>query len=272
MSEDMYSRRIHDNIPSEPPDVPRLDQATLDVDHAVTSADGLVTAVVNGPTQQVISVVVGRLDDLGWVRRPSKPSTRRSIWLAGSRVWTTASPPGWWPSTRRWSASRAAWRTSQVISTGCSRPSSETPRSAPAWIDGTIRISILDRGRKSAPGPFGADGVSKRGSPALHGPSRAPPKASDGRPRDSNGWPTHVCADEAALAGLVQLQRPGAGLFSATSTAVLPDCTAPTTSWPAWTVSETPLELSTGVRTPAGKLPPDVPRPSQPRPDGSHDC
>ena len=65
MSEqDEYGRRILDNIPSVAPVVPRIDPATLDVDHEVTSADGSVTAIVNGRTQQVVSVVVTRLDDL----------------------------------------------------------------------------------------------------------------------------------------------------------------------------------------------------------------
>ena len=65
MSEqDSYSRRILDGIPSVPPVVPTIDPATLDADHEVTSADGLVTAVVNGRSSQVVSVSVTRLDDL----------------------------------------------------------------------------------------------------------------------------------------------------------------------------------------------------------------
>ncbi len=83
MSEDMYSRRILDNIPSEPPTVPRVDPATIDVDHEVTSADGLVTAVVNGPTQQVISVVVGRLDDLDAVGTSATEAINKALDLAG---------------------------------------------------------------------------------------------------------------------------------------------------------------------------------------------
>jgi hypothetical protein len=79
----MYSRRILDNIPSEPPVVPRIDPATLDVAHEVTSADGLVTAVVSGPTQQVISVVVGRLDDLDAVGAAAVEAINRALDLAG---------------------------------------------------------------------------------------------------------------------------------------------------------------------------------------------
>jgi hypothetical protein len=83
MSEDMYGRRILDNIPSDPPVVPRVDPATLDVDHEVTSADSLVTAVVNGPTHQVISVVVGRLDDLDAVGAAAVEAINKALDLAG---------------------------------------------------------------------------------------------------------------------------------------------------------------------------------------------
>ncbi len=83
MSEDTYGRHILDNIPSEPPAVPRTDTATLDVDHEVTSADGLVTAVVNGPTLQVISLVVGRLDDLDAVGVSAAEAINRALDLAG---------------------------------------------------------------------------------------------------------------------------------------------------------------------------------------------
>lgn len=83
MNEDTYGRRILDNIPSEAPVIPRVDPATLDVDHEVTSADGLVTAVVNGPTQQVISVVVGRLDDLDAVGTSAVEAINKALDLAG---------------------------------------------------------------------------------------------------------------------------------------------------------------------------------------------
>ena len=64
MSQDRYGRSIHDNIPSEPPVVPTVDPRSLDVDHEATSSDGRVTALVNGRTQQLVSVVVVRLDDV----------------------------------------------------------------------------------------------------------------------------------------------------------------------------------------------------------------
>jgi hypothetical protein len=64
MSQDRYGRSIHDNIPTEPPVVPTVDPRSLDVDHEATSTDGRVTAVVNGRTQHLVSVVVGRLDDV----------------------------------------------------------------------------------------------------------------------------------------------------------------------------------------------------------------
>jgi hypothetical protein len=83
MSGDRYSRRILDNIPSEAPVVPRIDPATLDVDHEVTSADGLVTAVVSGPMQHVISVVVGRLDDLDAVGAAAVEAINMALDLAG---------------------------------------------------------------------------------------------------------------------------------------------------------------------------------------------
>lgn len=83
MSEDMYSRRILDNIPSEPPVLPRIDPSTLDVDHEVTSADGLVTAIVSGSTQQVISVVVDRLDDPDAVCAAAVEAINKALDLAG---------------------------------------------------------------------------------------------------------------------------------------------------------------------------------------------
>lgn len=67
MSDGAYGRRILDTIPSEPVVVPQVDPATLDLDHEVTSADGLVTAVVNGRTQQIVSVTVARVDDVAAV-------------------------------------------------------------------------------------------------------------------------------------------------------------------------------------------------------------
>ena len=79
MSEDTYSRRILDNIPSVPPAMPTVDPSTLDVDHEVTSDDGLVTAVVNGRTQRVVSVSVARLDDLDAVGTAAAEALNRAL-------------------------------------------------------------------------------------------------------------------------------------------------------------------------------------------------
>lgn len=79
MSEDMYGRRIRNNIPSIPPAVPAIDPSTLDVDHEVTSDDGLVTAVVNGRTQRVVSVSVTRLDDLDAVGTAAAEALNRAL-------------------------------------------------------------------------------------------------------------------------------------------------------------------------------------------------
>ena len=76
--QESYARSLA-GIPSVPPVIPTIDPATLDADHEATSADGLVTAVVNGRSSQVVSVSVARLDDLDAVGTAAAEAINKAL-------------------------------------------------------------------------------------------------------------------------------------------------------------------------------------------------